>query len=229
MPGTPFSRETLLFLRELKQHNNREWFQAHKQDYQTHLLAPMQATARSVNAFLAKKAPEYARADAAKAVNRIYRDIRFSADKTPYNPQGSAIFTHRDLAKLAGAGAYVAISGSEVLIAGGIYAADGPSLARVRTHIAARHTQFSRILSTAEKKGLGPLGGESLGRMPKGFAADHPAGDLLRRKQWLLSQTRPPEAVLEPDFLDSLNASIGVMIPFLVFLNEGLFQAADPL
>ena len=135
----------------------------------------------TINAELLKFAPEHI-TEPKKAVYRIYRDTRFSKDKTPYKTHLGAIFPRRGLGKDAAAGYYfhVASAEEEVGVACGAVHAPGPEqLRKIRPFIAENHKVFR-----APKKLMGPIQGTTLTRVPKGFSAEHPAADLIKMKQW---------------------------------------------
>ncbi|MEZ5404267.1 MAG: DUF2461 domain-containing protein [Bryobacteraceae bacterium] len=179
-----FPPEMAPFFRELKKNNNRDWFQERKELFETKVRAPMLDFVESLNAWFAAEAPEFV-TEPAKAVYRIYRDTRFSKDKTPYKDHIAAIFPHRTLGKHEGGGFYVGITDTGVGVAGGVYGPTPEGILTLRNHFASHHAEFA-VLASAKglSKLVGSLQGGQLARMPKGFPADHPAGDLLRRKQW---------------------------------------------
>ena len=144
-------------------------------------------------------APEYV-TDAGKAIYRIYRDTRFSPDKTPYKTQIAASFARRGMEKHGAAGYYFAISHKGVEVGGGIYMPAPETLLAVRTHIAgaARGVPPARRRRAPVKRLFGAMQGEQLSRVPKGFRAEHPAADLLRFKQFLLFTTLDPAIVTTP-------------------------------
>ncbi|MGH9666381.1 MAG: DUF2461 domain-containing protein, partial [Bryobacteraceae bacterium] len=182
-PGFP--PEAMTFFRGLRRNNRREWFQPRKEMYDRHIKAPMTELVQTVNGELANWAPRYV-TDPRKAIYRIYRDTRFSSDKTPYKDHTAAIFTLRGLEKHAGAGFYFSVSDKEVEVAGGVYMPGPEELLAIRTHLAGRHQEFRGIVADrALRRLMGDLRGERLSRAPKGFLPDHPAADLVRYKQWL--------------------------------------------
>lgn len=175
------------FLAALARNNRREWFQPRKEEFEELLHAPLVNFAELVNGMLVKTAPEYAYPEARKALNRIYRDIRFSADKTPYQTHVSMLFPHQRLGKKMSAALYFGLSATEAMIVAGMYFGDTRELQAVREHLAGKHEDFRAILAAkAVKQAFGELTGESLKNTPKQFGPDHPAADLLKRKQWLL-------------------------------------------
>ena len=211
------------FLAALKKNNNRDWFQPRKQEFDELVHAPLLQLAETVNAMLEKTAREYAFLDARKSLNRIYRDIRFSADKTPYQDHVSMLFPHQKLGKKVGAALYVSLSASEVVIAGGMYWGETSHLQGVREHVAAKHTEFLKILrSKPLLQTFGELSGESLQKTPKQFGADHPAADLLKRKQWLLMTKWPAKRATDPDFGAETAKAVKLLLPFVQFLNAPL-------
>jgi uncharacterized protein (TIGR02453 family) len=129
------------FFSGLEENNNREWFQAHKASYEEHVKLPMHALIEALNRRLLAFAPDYI-TDPARAVYRIYRDTRFSHDKTPYKTHIAATFHHRALEKNISPGLYFSVSHKEIEIAGGLYMPGPDQLLTVRTHIAAHHERL---------------------------------------------------------------------------------------
>jgi uncharacterized protein (TIGR02453 family) len=169
---TGFSRTALRFLSDLEANNDREWFQPRKEQYDQLLRDPMMRLVNAINRELAKDAPEYL-TDPAKAIYRIYRDTRFSADKTPYKTHIGALLWDRRLDKNSAAALYFHLSAKEVLIAGGVYKPLPEVLLAIRQHIADHHERLRAILRRkAVREKLGELQGESLNRPPKGWCAD---------------------------------------------------------
>src|SRR3982074_839639 len=115
-----FPEEGMKFLRSLARNNDREWFQPRKHIYDEQVKAPMQELILAVTREMMRFAPDYV-AEPGKAIYRIYRDTRFSKDKTPYKTHIAAIFKHRDLGKNSGAGFYFSVSADEIEVGGGIY------------------------------------------------------------------------------------------------------------
>ena len=178
-PG--FSAEMPKFFRGLKRNNRREWFQPRKELFEQHVKVPMTELVEALNSQLMKLAPDYV-TDPKKGIFRIYRDTRFSADKTPYKTHLGAWFGRRGL-KLAGGGFYFSVSEQGVQVAGGIYHPPPETLLAVRTHLAEQHAQLRAILGHKNlKKLLGELRGGELTRVPKGFDAAHPAADLIKKR-----------------------------------------------
>jgi uncharacterized protein (TIGR02453 family) len=215
-PGFP--PEALQFFRDLRNNNNRDWFQPRKTLFEEQVKRPMRELVEALNRALATFAPEYV-TDPDKAVYRIYRDTRFSPDKTPYKDHIAASFRRRGPAAQGEGGYYVAVSDKETAIGGGVYAPGPETLLAVRQHIAGNHEDLRKILrAAAVRKLLGEVQGEKLSRVPKGFPADHPAADLLRLKSYVLYVTLAPELAATPAFYSEILKRFRAMRPFLQFL-----------
>lgn len=215
-----FDPAALQFLRDLKENNDRDWFQPRKEEYERLLRGPMQAAVQHVNRALERKAPDYI-TDPAKSVYRIYRDTRFSPDKTPYKTHIGALLWHRRLGKDGGAGLYFHLSTDEFLIAAGLYHCPNDMLIAERTHIAAEHAAFTKLLRRkAIRDRFGDLQGDKLTRPPKGFPPDHPAIEYLKHKDILLETQFPPEFGTEPDALRITTEHLIELAAFTDFLNE---------
>lgn len=223
-----FPPEALQFLRRLKRNNNREWFLKNKETYEQKVKAPMVELVLALGREMQPIAPEMSW-DPKRAIFRIYRDVRFSADKTPYKTHIAAVFHFHRLEKLNGAGLYFHVSPSELEIAGGVYKPGSEELLAIRQHIAANHKRFRSIIEAPQfRKLFDELWGEQLTRPPKGFAKDHPAIDLLRYKHFLADVTKPPDLAESPKLLPTLVTLFRAMMPMVRFLNEPLLGRAKP-
>lgn len=173
-----FSPQALRFLRDLKKNNDRVWFQAHKDIYDRELLAPLHAlTAGLATALRRAKIP--IDADARRAVFRLYRDIRFSHDKSPYKTNLGTYLPYRGMRNAPG-GLYVHIAPKESFVATGFYQLEKDQLLRLRTAMAAGPKRFAGVLRALERSGL-EIGehGDALKRMPRGFE-DQAATSIAR-------------------------------------------------
>jgi len=217
-----FPAEGVQFMRSLTRNNRREWFQPRKHIYEEQLKAPMADLVTALTAEMMRFAPDYV-ADPAKAIYRIYRDTRFSKDKTPYKTHIAAIFPRRGLAKHGGAGLYFSVSAKEIEVAAGVYMPGPDELLAIRTHLAEHHQEFRKIVGARKLRSLaGELHGEQLSRVPKGFACDHPAADLVRYRQWLLYVMLDPALATTARLLAEIRKRFEVMTPFNDFLNAPL-------
>ena len=221
-PG--FSPEALTFLRSLKRNNRREWFQPRKEIFETKVKAPMIQLVEAINAELLDFAPEHI-TDPKKAVYRIYRDTRFSADKTPYKTHIAAIFPHHGLEKQSSAGFYFHLTAKSVGIAAGSYMPGPDELRAVRAWLAENHEQF-RNAARRPQRVLCKLEGSTVTRMPKGFAAGHPAEDLIRMKQWLYWVELDAKLATTPRLLPELVKRFRAAAPVIAMLNAPLQKSA---
>ncbi len=217
-----FPPEAYSFFKSLKRNNNREWFRARKDLYERHVRMPAVQFVETVNVALARFAPAYV-TEPGQAIYRVYRDTRFSHDKTPYKTHVAALFRRRELEKHMSASLYVSVAPDEVEVAGGIYMPGPEQLLDVRKHLAEHHTEFRRILARKKLRTLmGELWGEQMSRVPKGFPSTHPAADLLRYRQWLVYVMLDPAVALTPQFASEIIDRFRVMLPFVEFLNKPL-------
>jgi uncharacterized protein (TIGR02453 family) len=227
-----FTPRAVTFLRGLKRNNDRAWFAAHKDQYERDVRAPMAALVERLAADLRRFAPDLV-ASPKVSLYRIYRDTRFSDDKPPFKTQVGAVFPHRDLPRHAGAGLYLEIGPAGTMIAGGIYMPQSPELQALREHLASNHARFRALVeSPAFKRSAGPVTGDSLRRVPRGFPADHPAAEYLKRRQFLFGRSYPAAFAADKQFYREVVTLFERMAPAVAFLNEPLVAHAarrDPL
>ncbi len=216
-----FTPKTLSFLRALARNNDREWFHARKHDYEAHVRGPMLAVVQRLADDFGTFAPEMM-ADPKISLFRQWRDTRFSENKTPLKTNIAAVFPHRALGRMSGAGLYFEVAPKWVWIGGGMYAPETPQLQAVREHVAAHHRQLDAIVRSAGFKKLGGLKGEQLARVPRGFDNEHPAATYLRHRQFLGFRQEKAEFACRPDFYRQLVGTFKVLLPLCRFLNEPL-------
>jgi uncharacterized protein (TIGR02453 family) len=217
-----FTPATLKFLRALKRNNRREWFNAHRDDYEAHVRQPMTAIIERLAVDFRGFAPELVSSPRVSQY-RIYRDTRFSENKAPYKTHVAAVFPTRGLAKHEGAGLYFHVSPGEVWVGGGMYAPQMPQLLAVREHIATNVKRLRTIVeSPAFTRQVGRLEGERLQRVPRGFPKDHEAAEFLKFRQFLAGREFPPALATSPGFYRTLIAVFRRVAPLARFLNEPL-------
>jgi uncharacterized protein (TIGR02453 family) len=223
-----FSPDALSFLRALKRNNRREWFQPRKEKYEALIKAPMLELIESLNHQLMDFAPHYITLPQ-KAIYRIYRDTRFSKDKTPYKTHISAIFPRSTAVKREGAVLYFHFTEKELLIFGGVWAPEREELLAYRNLIAEHYGEFQQILADKQLRRLvGGLQGEQLSRMPKGFSEDHPAESLLRHRQWYLESTLDVKIIHSSKLVSEMARRFAMMAPMVEFLNRPFAQKSKP-
>jgi uncharacterized protein (TIGR02453 family) len=222
--GTPrFSAATLSFLKRLKRNNRREWFNARRDEYEAVVRQPMIAIVERLAIDMRSIAPELL-VSPKLSIYRIYRDTRFSENKTPYKTHVAASFWHRELAKGVGAGLYFHVAPDGVWIGGGMYAPETPQLHAVREQIVANLRQFRSIVEApAFRRALdGGLEGEQLQRVPRGFPRDHEAADYLRYRQFLAGREFPARFATGSAFYPGVLGVFRQVAPLIRFLNEPL-------
>jgi uncharacterized protein (TIGR02453 family) len=220
-----FPQEGLDFFRKLKKNNKREWFQPRKQIFDEKVKAPMIQLAGAVNAQLARFAPEHI-VEPAKAIYRIYRDTRFSNDKTPYKTHIAVNFPRQGLEKHAGGGFYFSVGADEIEVAGGVYMPGPEQLLAIRQHIAANYKAFAKLAGgKAVRELMGEMHGNPISRVPKGFAADHPAAEYLKCRRWIFYRSDiDPKIAATTNLLPEIVKRLKAMTPFVHFLNEPLLK-----
>lgn len=216
-PGFP--PEMLKFLRQLAKNNDREWFQAHKSDYETYVKEPLHELVLALGDDLAKFSPGF-QTDPQKAIYRIYRDIRFSNDKRPYKTHIAASFFPKALQKHAGAGYYFHISPEEIFLGGGVYRPGPKELFAIRKRLTKEAAAYRKLTAASGfKRQFGEVRGETLKRPPKGFSPNDPALDLLLPKQWLVSAQLPVELAESPKLQAEIAKRFETIQPWIDWLN----------
>lgn len=210
-----FPKDALRFLAELEPNNNREWFKANKKRFEQSLQAPALEFVRAMAPRL-RKISNFLIADDSKvggSLMRIYRDVRFSKDKTPYN-------THIAFRFVAGAGlgCYLGIEAAGITLGSGVWHPDREPLLKIREAIAANGNEWLKIRTA---KGWEP-GGEQLSRPPQGFDKGHPQIDEIKRKDFVLFAKLKPTSATTPDFADTVAKEYVRTKPMLRFLANAL-------
>ena len=219
-----FSEESLKFLRSLKRNNRREWFDPRKPLFESVLKAPLLQVVEGVNAAMMDFSPEHVR-PAAKCVMRIYRDTRFSNDKTPYKTRVAAWWSRHGLEKTSGGGFYLHLSAEELVVAAGVYMPEREQLMAIRNFLLDHHPELRGLLRDKKLLRLFTMDhGEALSRPPKGFPKDHPAMDLLRCRQWGVIATLPAEQALSPRLVKTVIDRFRAATPLVALLNQPLIS-----
>ena len=219
-----FTPKTLSFLRALTRNNEREWFHAHRDEFEAHCRGPMVAVVEQLAKDFRSFAPEMV-ADPKVSLFRQFRDTRFAADKTPLKTNVAAGVPNRTLGRMNGAGLYFEVSPSYVWIGGGLYAPETSQLHLVREHIAAHHRQLDAIVKSPNFKKIGGLQGETLTRVPRGFDKEHEAAAYLLHKQFLGFREEPAAFATSKEFYRQLVWTLKTLTPLVRFLNEPLIAA----
>lgn len=233
MPPLPrFTPRTLTFLRSLKRHNDREWFAAHREEYEREVKGRMLALVERLAVDLQAFAPELV-ASARTSLFRINRDTRFTEDKSPYKTQVGLLMPHKDLPRHEGACLYLEIGPDGCMVFGGLYKPQPYELQAVREHLAANFGRFRALAEApAFKRAAGPVEGAMLQRVPRGFAKDHPAAEYLKLRQFLFGRDYPAAFAVSPAYYRTVRTLLERMVPMVRFLNEPLVDRVrrrDPL
>jgi len=220
------------FLRGVKRHNEREWFNARKHIYESELKTPMLALVEEITTAMADFAPEHMR-PANKIMMRIYRDTRFSHDKRPYKTHLAAWWSRRGMEKTSGGGYYMQVGPQGVMVAAGVYMPEREQLLALRRWMAEHHKEYHALVKTARKSkaaGLTEIEADALTRMPKGFASDHPADELLRAKNWGVRASLPAELALQPMLAREIVRRMRLAAPVVDALNGAVLagQSKEP-
>jgi uncharacterized protein (TIGR02453 family) len=228
MPVSFFSTATLAFLRDLKRHNNRTWFEAHRAEYEANVKQPMRELIEQMDVRLARFAPEII-GEPKRSMFRIYRDIRFSPDKSPYKTHASCWFYHRDGSRAvgreagggAGAGFYFQIAPGDSFVGGGMWMPPREALLPLREAIAEDPKRFARIATDRRlARRFGGLSEEAvLRRVPRGFAPDHPAARWLKFQSFVVGRPLADAQAVSPRLPALLEADFRLMLPLVRWIN----------
>jgi uncharacterized protein (TIGR02453 family) len=216
-PFPGFSRDAIQFLADLAMHNERAWFQPRKGEYERLLKEPLEDLCAALGEqFLARGMPF--RSDPARSPFRIYRDVRFSADKTPYKTHISASFPWAGEGS-GGVGGYFHFQPGEMMAGGGMWHPEPAQLAAWRHAV---DTDLGTVRAAVENPDFvstfGHVGGDSRKRVPTGFAADHPGAELLKLKDVTFGRPLSDVEVLSPNLPNLLATTFASAVPLLSLL-----------
>lgn len=207
------------FLKLLTANNNREWFSAHKDLYLQELMQ-MEVFADALLAQM-QQHDVLETTSGKKSLQRIYRDTRFSKEKTPYKNHWGGNFVRAT--KYRRGGYYYHIEPGNSFVGGGFWGPNPDDLKRIREDIAFDAEPLRKILAHPKfVQNFGALQGEQLKLMPKGFPANHPDIDLLKYKQFLMIRHFSDQEVLDKDFVTVANETFKAMRPFLDYMSQVL-------
>jgi uncharacterized protein (TIGR02453 family) len=212
---------TLDILREMRANNNRAWFDSNRKRYDEARAAYEGLITDLIIGFQDQNIEDLSGVTAKDCVFRIYRDVRFSKDKSPYNTHMGAVIAQGGR-KPQGRSYYIHIepdNGS--FIAGGLYDPTRPQLDYLRQQVAENPRHLRAIIESPKFiKYFGGLGGETLKTAPQGYAKDHPQIDLLRYKQFLASHTLSDSAVVADDLVPHILDVSKTLRPFISYFND---------
>lgn len=224
---TYFTPATFAFLRALESHNDRTWFNVHKQDYLDFIRAPLLDLIAALVAPLAKLSPHFI-ADPrpqGSSMFRIYRDIRFSHDKRPYKEWASFKLPHQRYRELSGDAPffYLHIQPGQCFAGAGVWRPDREHLTSIRNYLVNNPASWKHITRSPGFRRKFEFGGESLQRPPHGFDPSHELIDDIRRKDFVLHRALADAELLQPDLPRRLMRHYRALAPF----NDWLCGALD--
>lgn len=224
MPNVKIPASAFTFLQQVKKNNNRDWFNAHKDRYlqeHEHLVAFASVLLGKMNQHDVIETPS-----GKKSLHRIYRDTRFSKEKTPYKTNWSGGF--KRLGKNRRGSYYFHIEKGNSFIGGGFWGPEPADLKRIRDEIAYDPKPLRKILKSKNFiSHFGELYGEKVKTTPKGYDANDPTIDLIRYKQFLLIKKFTDEEVLSEKFVDRVNEGFKAMRPFLDYMTHAVTTDID--
>ncbi|MBK9453993.1 MAG: DUF2461 domain-containing protein [Bacteroidetes bacterium] len=219
MSATVIAPETLQFLKDLRENNNKEWFGLHKATYDlAHdnmkvFAQDLQARMLTHDRIVAERPGHN--------LYRIYNDLRFHKNKPPFNTRFAGGF-HRIKPALRG-GYYFHVEPGNSYVSAGFYGPNAADLKRIREDIADNFEEWQEILDAPGiQQTFGKMQGDQLKTAPVGFPKDHPAVELLRYKQFILRRFFTDAEVVAPDFVVQANASLQAIRPFFDYMSEML-------
>lgn len=209
-------KQTFQYLTDLKKHNQREWFHEHKGTFQK-----AQKNAKDFFQSMRNDLEKHDDIDTFK-LYRIYRDVRFSKDKTPYNPHFAGSFSRKG-ESLRG-GYYLRIRPGESFLAGGFWQPNKEDLFRIRKEFEYSASEIRKIINNKRFSSVfgSKLEGEELKTAPRGFGKDHPAIDLIRKKGFIAVRKLSDLDVLSKDFTKIVSTSFLALRPFFDYMSEVL-------
>jgi uncharacterized protein (TIGR02453 family) len=219
MSGTVIQKSTFDFLRKLSNNNNRDWFAAHKTEYER----AKENTEHFVDALINKMNihDRLENTTGRKTLYRIYNDVRFSKDKTPYNPRFAGYFKRSKPLLRGGYYFWIRPGGSRVGC--GFTYPNADDLKRVREDISSNYKDWKKLLkSKSIVSTFGEMMGEQVKTAPRGFNTENPAIDLLRFKQYWFEHSFTDKEVLAPDFLNNINKTFKNIRPFFDYMSDVL-------
>ena len=211
-----FKKSSLQYLKDLKVNNNRDWFAATKP-----LFKEAQDNAKALYAVIRENLEIHDEIDNFKLF-RIYRDVRFAKDKTPYQPHFAGSFSRTG--KHLRGGYYLRIRPGESVLAGGFWQPEKEDIYRIRKEIELDATEMRKILNDKNyiKHFGGKFEGDELKSAPRGFDKSHPDIDLIRKKGFIAVRNFTDKEVLDPNFLTEVSASFKALRPFFNYMSDVL-------
>jgi uncharacterized protein (TIGR02453 family) len=216
-----FDKSFLKFFKALAKNNNRDWFNERKAEYKEVIVGPLSVFISAIAPRLYKVSKHF-KADPRPnggSMFRIYRDVRFSKDKSPYKLHAACQFRHLAGKDAHAPGFYVHISPQEVVFGGGIWMPPNPVLSKIRDTIVENPQEWKRIKANkAINEICGGIRGDGLKRPPRGYDPEHQHLEDLKRKSFFAMRHTKPAIIYEDDFIDHVEASFKASKPLMKYL-----------
>lgn len=219
-----FPKDFFVFFEELKNNNNRDWFNQNKPRYVESVVNPISEFIVCMSPRLASISPHYI-ADPKPhggSMFRIYRDTRFSKEKIPYKTHAGIQFRHEAGKDAHAPGFYVHLAADGLFYGGGVWQPPGPQLNLIRDSIADNARSWARITNATKVKEVGGIKGDSLKRPPRGFDAEHVHIEDLKRKSFYVMTEAPADHALKPGFVDEVADGFRRAAPLNRFITSAL-------
>jgi uncharacterized protein (TIGR02453 family) len=219
-----FSPAFFTFLKDLKAHNNREWFAANKPRYERDVRDPLLKFIADFGPRLRKISPHFV-ADprpSGGSMFRIYRDTRFARDKSPYKTHAAAHFEHERADDVHAPGFYIHLAPKDVYAGVGIWQPDPDALAKIRAAIIANPGAWKRAVSAPQFARRFAVEGDTLKRAPQGIDPNHPLIDDLKRKDFTAGVRLTEKEAMSPRFMDQFTDLCRDATPFMKFLTQAV-------
>ncbi|HZI41009.1 MAG TPA: DUF2461 domain-containing protein [Gemmatimonadaceae bacterium] len=225
----PFTSAALQFLRGLAAHNEKPWFEAHRNEYEQEVREPMRELVDEMLTRFGDFAPEIG-GDPKRSMFRINRDVRFSKDKSPYKTHAACWFHHRGASRRVGsdgdegsAGFYFHLEpGGKSMLGAGVWMPPRPQLNRLRDAIAEKPKQFERMALTLPRRFGGIHDYSTLKRVPRGFSEDHPAAKWLRYQSFTSGRSLTDSQVTSKTLTSVLAREYAALLPLVRWVNGAL-------
>ena len=219
-----FKPETVAFLKALKKNNNRDWFNENKHRYEEDVLDVALNFIQSMHDPLQLIAPHFTAVPKRMggSLMRVYRDTRFSKDKTPYKTNIGIHFRHEQAKDVHAPGFYVHIAPEEVFLGVGMWRPEASALASIRERVAMKQTEWLQARDDKAFKRHFDLAGESLSRPPRGYDKEHPLIEDIKRKDFLAAKSMPVDDAIAPRFQQKVETAFKSSVPYMRFLCKAV-------
>jgi uncharacterized protein (TIGR02453 family) len=218
------SPELFEFFRELRENNEKVWFQENKERYETFVREPLLQFIAAFSVHLGEISSNFI-ADPRKvggSLFRIYRDVRFSKNKTPYKTAAGVQFRHKVGKDVHAPGFYLHLEPESVFVGAGIWHPDSSSLGKIRETIVEKETEWENIFADKNFASIFKLGGKSLKKAPRGFDPDHTKIEDLKRKDFFIHTNFSEEDACKDNFIEKYADACKQTAPFMKYLTEAV-------